>query len=218
MFKLNIIFIGLILFTLKNSSCVPSFSKIYDNQGPDLSSLSGDSVSSLRFDGLYNLYDTSHSSYPDPEKRNFEVYAICEPLIFINNKNVIWESNILYNDYVPLSIQHYNHYLNPLFENTVGNYIFKNDTIIAKTPISLFHPHGMVINLCNAYFQGVIKDRDTILNWHMIPPYPKVSESINANRLNFLKKPHALYFMEGKELLGLDSLYKERIKQKSGKK
>ncbi|HRP91207.1 MAG TPA: hypothetical protein PKX92_14360 [Edaphocola sp.] len=92
-----------------------------------------------------------------------------------------------------------------------GNVIFATDI-----PITLVAWGGRM-KIYYANFEGIIKNSDTILNWHMIPPYPKANKRLNDN-FKFEITPKTLYFIESKELLGLDSLYKQKLKESRSKK
>lgn len=198
---------GLIFFvTILIMQC-NSVYDVHKLEGLDLSFIDFKDSSSLRFDGLYTLYDTSML---ECGVKNNQHYAIYSPLIFINPKQVIWQNGLGYFDNKALSLTNYIDY--PNFEKFVGDYVFNNDTLLAKIPITLYGG-GMRQKIYEAYFQGVVKNKDTILNWRMIPPYPKANERLNGN-FHFLKTPHMLHFIESKDLSGLDSLYQQKKKKK----
>ncbi len=91
-----------------------------------------------------------------------------------------------------------------------GNYIVRNDTLFANIPISLPGNNWLGWYIYKPYecsFQGYIKNQDTIVDWHLVPPYPNIKTKKNYMDL---VEPKMLYFIESKELLGLDSLYKAR--------
>lgn len=160
-----------------------------------------------RYDGLYNLYDTSKMqcgvSLP-------EHYLIYYPIVFLNDTLGQWENYLAYVNYDPLTIEYY-HQKGWYFESKVGSYIVFDDTISAKLPITLYGG-GKRPMTYEAYFQGFLLNRDTITGWKMIPPYPKANKRLNDD-FSFLKTPHMLYFIESQELLGLDSLYNNHLKQ-----
>jgi hypothetical protein len=177
--------------------------------GIDFNTIKADTTFSLRTDGLYTVKDNAISIYDGKPKP--KVYS---PLIFLNKKKVLWTVNVVSYDDSDLKLSSYLDY--PNFTDAIGDYVVRNDTIWAKIPITL-KGRGAALNAYESYFQGEIKNRDTIINWHMIPPFPKANRKWNDN-FDFLIKPNQLYFIEGKELLGLDSLYQQRLKEQEIKK
>ena len=184
-------------------SCQPY--KVRKINGIDLSSIQADTTFKLRSDGLYNCIDTL--VYDDIPKEKFERST---PLTVLNIQKAILGSQRRFND-IHFHLEGYNKF--PRFTDYVGDYVIHNDTIWAKLPI-VFNGRGGMVILYESYFQGEIKNRDTIVNWRMIRPFPKVNRDWNAEVLDQLQKPHQLYFIESKELEGLDSLYQQRLKEK----
>ena len=56
-----------------------------------------------------------------------------------------------------------------------------------------------------AYFKGTMLNNDTIVDWHMVPPYPNEDVKVN-NNFEFFTQPKLLYFIENPEMKQLDSL------------
>jgi len=177
--------------------------KVIDLTGPPIISVNH---STLKYDGLYAIFDTSTLSCGEKVS---ERYTIFSPLVIINSKKANWEYGGSSFNYDELTLKYYQKH--PYLCESTGTYTINNDTLFAKLPIFLYR-RGAIRNLFNAYFQGIIKNKDTIIDWHMVQPYPKADPKFNDS-FKFLKTPHLLYFIEGKELLGLDSLYKQRLKQ-----
>lgn len=159
----------------------------------------------LRKDGFYNTYDIS--IMPCGEKIN-QHYTIYAPLIIISNKNAVYQNGADKGN--TLSTLDFYSNLND-FSEVVGGYSIKNNTITAHLPLVLF-VRGMRTKIFQAHFRGTIKNRDTIINWRMIPPYPDAPKKFN-NDFKDLTAPKLLYFIESKELSGLDSLYQQRLKE-----
>lgn len=198
--------LGILLFaTIALFKCTSVY-KVHEINGIDINAIKGDTNFPLRIDGLYSLYDTTMMECGEKVKDHYIIYS---PLIFINQNNAIWDNNLGYLDNKALSLNNYEEY--PRFENNVGVFKIRNDTIIAKLPINLYGG-GMRQLKYEAYFQGVIKNKNTIVDWHIIPPYPKANKRLNDD-FQFLKTPHTFHFIEGKELIGLNSLYQQRLKQ-----
>jgi hypothetical protein len=204
--KISIMRLIIYLFvSILMGSC--NFNKIYRITGIDLDSIRPDSTSLIRFDGLYSLYETSAG-------QKGERYKTYSPLIFLNSQKVKWGIYGGSYNFDDLKLSTYRKY--PFSANDVGDYVVHDDTIWAKIPVDLYGRGGLMTTY-EVYFQGGLKNRDTIVNWHMIPPYPKVRKMEKEN-FKFLLKPNMLYFIEGKELLGLDSLYQQRLKEQVIKK
>lgn len=76
----------------------------------------------------------------------------------------------------------------------VYNIIYDTITAIIFTP----YPGGLLggEKLYESHFQGIIKNRDSILQWHLVPPYPQVSKRAGDNvwLINNAKEPINLYF------------------------
>ncbi len=195
------------LFLVFNLISCTSYYKVHVIDGKDLSELKSDTTSVLRTDGLYSLYDDDAKGRLDTNK--YKRFAVSRPLIFINENKAFWHNHIGYFDNQALHLSNYE--MLPQFDIFIGDYVIRNDTIIAKLPVIL-NVGGGGLSTYEAYFEGVIQNSDTIIDWHIIPPYPKVNMKFN-NDLHFLKTPHILTFIESKELLGLDSLYQKRLRE-----
>lgn len=156
----------------------------------------------LRTDGVYSTYNTSVS------KGNLEVKA---DYFTYNHLNVINSDNIIYSNGIG---SYDNHFLKiKSYQNRIpmlGSYKIISDTIHAfDIPISLM-AWGGKLKIYHANFIGIIKNTDTIVQWRMISPYPNANKRLNDN-FKFELTPKLLYFIESKELLGLDSLYKIKL-------
>jgi hypothetical protein len=80
--------------------------------------------------------------------------------------------------------------------NCWGVYEVRNDTILA---IIYLNYTGMWFKRKQtrlSYFQGVIKNTDTIQGWRMVPPYPEFAQKYEMNKKFFedLTTPKDLYF------------------------
>lgn len=116
-------------------------------------------------------------------------------------------------DFSDLSIEYYTKFRE--FPKSVGSYSIIGRTITADVPIGLY-VWGMRVKLFEAHFTGTLKNSDTILDWRMVPPYPKAPKKFNGDFKDLIA-PKMLYFMESKELLGLDSLYRQRLREEREK-
>ena len=154
----------------------------------------------MRNDGIYN--DTILGGCG----RLAKGYGTYSHIILINSSQLIYLNGMRSYD---------NHYLkmSEYFKGKtlLGNYRISNDTIFASNlPISLLARGGRIKSY-PANFRGIIKNSDTITDWQMIKPYPKANARLN-DYFEFELKPKLLYFIESKELLGLDSLYQHNSK------
>ena len=186
-------------------SCHPY--KLYKIKSINLNIIPADSITRLRSDGLYSAI----ASEIDTFQQKFQTIT---PLMIVNNRKATLTYEINFND----AAFRLSYYINTRrFIDYVGDYVIQHDTILAKLPI-MFYGTGMIPKIYESYFQGEIKNQDTIANWRMIPPFPKANKKLNEDGFKYFKKPHQLYFIESKELLGLDSLYRQRLKERENSK
>jgi len=161
----------------------------------------------LRWDGLYQTRCTD-LSIPRGDWCNT---CITYGPVNIMNSNMIdycWGCSAEDSSYFFLKNYYYRG--NPKYYIDPGNYIVRNDTIYANIPIYLHGNNWLGWYIYKPYecsFIGRIKNRDTIVDWHLVPPYPNIK--IKENYMD-LVRPRMLYFIESEELLGLDSLHKSR--------
>ena len=192
----NMVKSGLMIIMIGCTSLMNANEKDYLPPGKNTN---GGDVDSLRHDGVYALYDTALSLNSD--RKWSEIHNIYSPLIVVNHQNAIFLNYLNFVDSSVLRIETYKAQGND-FSKYVGTYYVVNDTIFATLPTSLMMV-GERRKLILANYRGIIKNRDTIINWQLVPPYPKVNKKHN-NDLELLRMPHLLYFVESKELSGLD--------------
>jgi hypothetical protein len=198
---LNLFMMRFIIFLISFGiliSCHPY--KVYKISGIDLNSIQADTTFRLRSDGLYSAVDIEIDTFE-------EKFKTITPLIVLNT-----QKNILINyAYSHDAALHLKHYVVHNFIDYVGDYVIHKDTIWAKIPIIL-DGRGGIPKIYESYFQGELKNRNTIVHWRMIRPFPKANRNWNDESFRHLTKPHTLCFIESKELLGLDSLYQQQLK------
>jgi hypothetical protein len=73
-----------------------------------------------------------------------------------------------------------------------GTYEVIGDTINASI-YYLYSGSGNFYRQPN--FQGIIKNKNTILDWHVVEPYPKMNKSLLRQHSRELKKHQNLYFV-----------------------
>lgn len=153
----------------------------------------------IRYDGMYNVYDTSilNSGYKANEKFTTinEVVFLKNGTIFRNGGNSI-DSLIFGNDMWIL--------IGTELKHSLGEYLIIGDSIYAYTPFQMSIGGGR-FKPFNANFSGYIKNKDTILNWRMVPPYPDVDPKLNNYFVNDTT-PRTLYFIKNDAVKCLDSL------------
>lgn len=61
-----------------------------------------------------------------------------------------------------------------------GEYNIENDVIKVEFWFQFF-TRGLRLKYYKTYFEGIIADTNTITNWKMVSPYPKVNKRLNEN-------------------------------------
>ncbi len=153
----------------------------------------------IKHGGIYNTYDTT--LLPCGVKRSI-LYKTDHFIVFLQKSRIyrnglVSQSNIFFKD---------DYYKQNVDSNRLGKYKIKDDTIHAIIPTS-FALRGMRMKYFDAYFQGYIKNADTILDWKMVPPYPKVNPKFN-DYFTYELTPKLLYFIKNNAVIYLDSLTK----------
>lgn len=158
----------------------------------------------LRSYGLYNTYDTSLMPCGERINIHFNTYS---PLFILNENKAVYIHKTGDKGTVFTSDKYFQKLQSD--QSIQGTYSVENKKIKASLPINLF-VWGMRIKTFTTHFEGEVINRDTIINWRMVPPYPKAPKKFNADFEDLLT-PKLLYFIESKELSGLDSLYKQEL-------
>lgn len=151
----------------------------------------------IRFDGYYNnIVDTIF--YSNGYKYNFPKSSISDRLVVFNkNKNIYIEggatidsSSFTCKYYQDIEIWYKTHN-----ENYLGRFTIKNDSVYAYALTSIRIRAGGVTDVyCN--YKGYIKNRDTITDWGIVPPYSEdFTKFVIENNKNLLR-PHTLYFVK----------------------
>ena len=76
-----------------------------------------------------------------------------------------------------------------------GSYTIKKDSIYAYVPITLL-TWGLIQRTVNCNYRGYIKNRDTITDWKIIPPYPNGTNEFIRENNKQLFNPQTLYFVK----------------------
>lgn len=65
---------------------------------------------------------------------------------------------------------------------------------------------GLKMKYFETYFEGIIRDENTIVNWRMVAPYPNVNKRLNEN-FEYLKMSKILKFVSQK---GVKSIHSDK--------
>jgi hypothetical protein len=150
----------------------------------------------IKFNGYYNKIVDTIISF-DGLKYSTPLKITNELIIFNKNKKIFINVNESTNDSSSFNCKYYKEIFVRYSKYKINypKYTIKND--------SLYTYHGILITVsagqrvpvyCN--FRGYVKNRDTITDWKVIPPYPKdftkFVKKINAD----LFVPHTLFFVK----------------------
>ena len=208
------------LFNLKTlpvlmiASCISSCFTIKDRGECGCVQVSKSTPLLLRTDGLYSVYDTTPTV---TGAKPMGYLKIINPIQVINQDIMNYASGS-YISYSPLKLTHYT----SLFSRASKHKWFhrlklERNYYIVDSFLHLCRPYVFTVRGGGqkhyiAHFQGEIKNRDTIINWRMVPPFPTIANSKNGQRYNngfkTELKPKLLYFIQSEELSKLDSLYR----------
>jgi hypothetical protein len=159
---------------------MPKFNVIYSTQS-DSATIG---ITRLNFDGFYSSHDTSLMAC---EKKANELYKVVNPIIFMATGRVFYDNHGVSYGLPDFNVEYYQH-------RGVGDYYIINDSVFAKIP-SAFAIGGMRMRLFEANYIGYIKNKDTIIGWKMVAPYPNVKSKLN-NYFIRDTTPKTLYFIK----------------------
>lgn len=144
-------------------------------------------TSGIRFDGLYNTFDTSmlHCG-----KRAYEQYTTSNSIVFLMNNNMFHNSRLV--SYGMPSV--YNESIERRGSKSIGKYKIIGDSIYATIPTQFARANERVI-FKDANYSGYIKNKDTILGWRIVPPYPDIKLKYNRN-FAYDTMPKMIYFIK----------------------
>lgn len=153
----------------------------------------------VRFDGYYNKLDTTIITFDSEAKgkKYNEIYSSNDLVVFNSKKDVyINGGGTKHNG--PLTCEYYNKIVNwhkKQKSEIFGNYTIKNDSIYAYVPVTI-KTWGMISRIRKFNYRGYIKNRDTILDWKIILPYPKGTSKFIIENNKDLFNPQTLYFVK----------------------
>jgi hypothetical protein len=164
-------------------SCYPEKGMVrFSNQPIEIND-----TSKIRFDGIYNPLDTSLMY--NGEKYN-EHYTVAN-IYFFNRAGLAYN---IRGGWVDSSFMECESFKVTRPEKIGAFYIVK-DSIFAAIPTTIVR-RGMVYRNYIAYFKGRLKNRDTIVDWKIIPPYPVKKSELLKHQNKDLLEPRTLYFIK----------------------
>ncbi len=156
----------------------------------------------LNFEGGYHFISSSSYNHGTDYKngnptRFVEIPYLDQPVFFFRNNlmcfdySLTLDSSIFFKNMQDYGTQE------SAYINSWGTYTIKNKIITAI----FYYPYtggniigkGITQRLLT-YFQGYLKNRDTIIGWHMIPPYPNIRVAPNQGEFDSFIEPRDLYF------------------------
>lgn len=138
-------------------------------------------TSQVYFSGFYNTVNDVDEKY----------FSLREVVFCKNGKIKIW-NGASYNQEA-LTCDFYK----KVSKNQFGSFAISQNVIDAYLPVVVIK-RGMVYKTLNAHYQGYIKNRDTIINWKIVPPFPKEVGKWEVMLENNKKlfSPQTLYFVK----------------------
>lgn len=167
----------------------PNF--VYENQTLD--------TTKIKFNGYYNILDTvliKDVRRGDYGKRNCDIYKTINLKVFGKTKN-IFNSYRDTKDNSAFSCEFYKEEFEryKLYNIDYEKFIIKNDSIYTYSLQLITVGAGQRVPVyCN--YRGFVKNRDTIIDWKVIPPYPKDFTKFVIEKNKDLFEPKTLYFVK----------------------
>ncbi len=156
----------------------------------------------IRFNGFYNTLDTTIINRQNDiyfGKSRSEIYSSLYLVIFGRNKKIYIDGVGTFGN-KPFTCDYYKRIRdwNKLHkEEYLGNYTIKNDSIYAYVEVrTVTSARRIKLIYCN--YRGYIKNKDTITDWKVVPPYPKKFTKFMFKQTynQRLFTPQTLYFVK----------------------
>ena len=161
------------------------------------------SGSKLKFNGFYENSTFRDKLRLDAQGRlNTNKYYSVKPIFFFTNGLVVMDNASSYD-----SISYANTLvgINELTFDAWGPFSIRHDTIRAIVYHHFFKNEAIGKRRNLTYFEGILKDSATIINWKMVPPYPKVNMEANGGTMESEKKESTLKFVAFPAKTNIDS-------------
>jgi hypothetical protein len=200
---MKISFVFYLLIAILLFSC----SRIIYHQKPD-NFISGphnsNELSTIKISGFYHHIDESNYHHITNYKNGLPPGYVDTPYadkpIFFFSNGLIASSDKLYLDSITFANnQRKFGTQEESYVNDWGVYQIEKDTIRAEIYLVFF----MGFNFKSRFqrlickYQGIIKNKDTILSWHMVPPFPKnPPNAMDGTPFDNLKKPKDFFFKQ----------------------
>lgn len=141
-------------------------------------------VTKLNFDGFYSRYDKKY-----PHDR----YMALLPIIF-KKKNKIFIDAGGFTVERPMICSDFSNIKN----SDLGTYIIIGNEIIAFVPTNIAFGDGAYYKTYSLNYKGYIKNRDTIINFHAVPPFPnKFDKAVfNSSHNTSIFEPQTYIYIE----------------------
>jgi hypothetical protein len=150
----------------------------------------------VRYNGYYNkIVDTI--VYSNGYKYSFPKSVTNDLIVFNKNKNIYVDDATATKDSLSFNCKYYNEIHNryKLYSNKFDTFTIRKDSIYTYFACLITVGAGQRVPI-NCNFRGFIKNKDTIIDWKIIPPYPKDFTKSVKERNKDLFEPHTLYFVK----------------------
>lgn len=142
-------------------------------------------------DSLKEMINQKHSTL---ERINFEGSFTPISKYFLETPTTFFKNGLVYYDFADASDSvGYNTWVKKYFaiqKGGWGTYSIVDDTIKAIVYVPYYDAFAHYIQ---TNFQGIIKDKNTILNWHVVKPYPKLKKNLFEGFQYLLNRHYDLY-------------------------
>ncbi len=150
----------------------------------------------IRYNGYYNkIVDTF--VYSNGLRYDFPKSITNELIVFSKNKKIYINDNTATRDSSSFNCKYYKEIYTrlKLYNVDLPNFTVKNDSIYTFFDAIITVGGGQRVPVyCN--YRGYVKNRDTIADWKVIPPYPKDFTKFVIEKNKDLFEPKTLYFVK----------------------
>lgn len=153
----------------------------------------------VTLNGYYNTYDTNYIYKYDKNDTNTTV----DILVFLNATNIFYNGHAVSSERPDFNWEFFKRNA----KRRIGSYSILDDSLYVSVNTAFAGPSNM-IRYFRANYSGYILNKDTIIGWKMIPPYPKVKLRFNEH---FYEDtiPKTLFFVPHKKVEQLQQYIKQ---------
>jgi hypothetical protein len=161
----------------------------------------------LKFNGFYdNTTFRADELRLDAQGRiNTRKYYSVKPTFFFTNGFVFMDGASSLDSVGYTNIMGNKGLINEQTFDAWGPFSIRHDTIRAIVYHHFFKNEAIGKRRNLTYFEGILKDSATIINWKMVPPYPKVNMEANGGTMESEKKESTLKFVAFPAKTNIDS-------------